>query len=102
MRAIVLVLGLALPGCATLGVNAQSEAAILALVQIATGVALGAPSASVCAQLATVQPPNQAPCANPKSQSTQDLLDAFAACAIQTATAIEFFRIQAKLCPTVK
>lgn len=109
MKKLLLVLVAALlSGCASMGNNQltpQGEAAILALIQIATGVAAGTTTVggavnSTCAQLASIQPVGS--CLPAASQDPAALQAAINSCLAYSAETAVIFRIQSKLCPVPK
>lgn len=107
-KLLVVLVAVLLSGCASLGNNQltpQGEQAILALIQIATGVAAGTSTVGgaingTCAQLATIQPVGS--CTPSASQDPAALQAAINACLAYSAETAVIFRIQSKFCSPIK
>jgi hypothetical protein len=105
MRKLAIVLALfLLPGCSTLGGNQltpQGEAAILALIQIATGVAAGTTpiaggQSAACAQLALLTPVGS--CLPAATNDPAAIQAALNSCLMYSVEAAVIFRMQSRLC----
>jgi hypothetical protein len=100
MKILICAIAMLCASCAT--ITPQQAALIASFEQSLITVALtgqGGYSTSACSLLSTVQPTGLAPCAVPVTNDPATLQSALLACATQTALAIEFFKLQQKLCP---
>lgn len=104
MRFLLVSLSALLAGCATLGgqptLTPQGEAAILALIQIATGVAAGTVPVqgginSACAQLATITPMGSCTATNDPAKDLQN-------CLLYSVEVAALARATSKVCTPTK